>query len=222
MKDRSRDIDVDKIRRQLREISPALYVAEAAGAICVRGTLPLEHGGEELDHFSIEVDLSPVRAGDLPIVREVGGRIPWTKDRHVNEDGSACVCLPEDYLQKHPGAFDLGEFLSGPVTSFFIGQALVDRGHEWPHGEWAHGEQGTGAWLQEFLESLTPKQLRDYLVVLADAEPKGHCWCPCGRRLRLSGCHLAFIRLLRRHISVEQARKHLEAGPRQRPAGRRA
>jgi len=142
-------------------------------------------------------------------VRETGGRIPWIIDRHVLPDGSACVCLPADYFLRHPGPFDLLAFLDGPVCGYFIGQALVEQGEPWPQGEWRHGNDGLNDWYREFLDGLSPRQLRAYLETLAVQELKGHLLCPCGSGRRLRSCHLPFLRLLRRAIPVSRARELL-------------
>jgi hypothetical protein len=94
--------DLDRIRSELAVRFPSLHIFAADRVI--RGTLPIEHDGVELDRFLVEVELTRLEA-DLPIVREIGGRIPRLRDlRHINADGSACVCLPEDYFLKFPAS----------------------------------------------------------------------------------------------------------------------
>ena len=172
----------------------------------LRGTLPVEFENRELDRFAVEIDLTPVVEGNLPKVREVGGRIPWLLDRHVDSHGVACVCLPQDFLLRHTGHFDLSLFVEGPVRDFFIGQALVERGVAWPHGEWAHGEQAYKDWLDEFIRDATGEQLAAYLRTLSKYEMKGHLPCPCGSGQRIRNCHLQFLMLLRKMITPKGAR----------------
>lgn len=197
-------LDVEEVCRQLPERYPTLHVLTDGPVSRIRGSFVIEHEGRELDWFAIEIEVAPLREGELPTVREIGGRIPWTEDRHVNGDGSACVCLPEDYLLNHPGPFDLLSYLDGPVRSFFLGQALVERGDPWPYGEWKHGGDGLIQWVEEFISGLPAERRRAYGVLLRAKELRGHVQCPCGSGRRLRACHYRLIERLRRGLHVEK------------------
>lgn len=176
----------------------------------IRGSIGIIWEDKELDRFSIEIDLKPLSDGLLPQVYETGGRIPKKADFHINKkDGSACVCLPEEYLLKNPGPFVLLNFLEGSVYDFFVGQALVARGDPWPHGEWNHESEGRSNWLTEFIKALPKEMLKLYLQILALREMKGHHVCPCGSHERLRDCHFAFIKRLRVIIPIDEAKKWL-------------
>lgn len=166
---------------------------------------PVKHEGRELDRFPIEVDLGSVGPGNLPLVTETGGRIPRTEARHVNGNGSACVCLPEHYFMCNPGRFDIVAFLEGPVRDFFLGQILVDAGEPWPFGEWAHGDAGRQAWLQGFVGSLTDSQRLAYLLAVTRETLDERAACPCGTGQQLHGCHLDFLLRLRAILTPSQA-----------------
>lgn len=199
-------LDPAQLQRELAPGQPMLHVVTDGEGLKLRGSFVIEHEGRELDRFAVEIDLSPMRDGELPTVKEIGGRIPWTEDRHINSDGSACVCLPEDYFSNHPGPFDLPLYLDGPVRSFFLGQALVERGDPWPHGEWKHGAEGMAQWAQEFLAALSAERRRAYAKVLESRELKGHVTCPCGSGLRIRACHYRLIQRLRRVLTPPKRR----------------
>lgn len=189
---------------------PTLYVvSQIDGGAVVAGSFLVEHEGRKLDGFAIEIDLRPVRGGKLPEVRETGGRIPRTEARHANPDGTACVCHPADYFQRHPGQFDLMAFIEGPVRDYFIGQALVERGDPWPCGEWDHGDAGTNQWFKGFLEDLSVTQMEAYFRILALRDLKGHVVCPCGSGMRVRDCHLPFLRVLRTMVTPTVAKQML-------------
>lgn len=191
-------VDWQEAKTRLAHLFPALHLDESGGRPVARGTLTIDEAGREIDRFLVEIDFGPLVLGELPKVWETEGRIPRTPDRHVNtQDGSACVCLPEDYFLRHPGRFDVVTFLEGPVRDFFVGQAIVERGGSWPYGEWGHGSAGQEEWAKGFIESLPPSQLSAYVSVLAMKDLKGHMDCPCGSRRRLRDCHMDLLRLLR-------------------------
>lgn len=201
---------MDKIRNKLRSLVERYPTMQVIGDELIRGSLPIEEAGNELDRFSVEIDFNPLRQWQLPKVRETGGRIPHHEDRHINvKDGTACVCLPEEYFLRHPGPFDPFIFLDGPVRDFFIGQALVARGDPWQHGEWKHGDNGRKDWLDEFLKKQSPVELKAYLESLAHKELKGHHLCPCGSHKKNRNCHLPLLNLLRIIISPIVARKFI-------------
>lgn len=202
-------LDLAHVRDALAAQYPMLHLVDGAASPVLRGSIAIEHDGRELIWFAVEIDLGPLGTGALPAVREIGGRIPWIIDRHVLPDGSACVCLPEDYFLRNPGSFDLLTFLDGPVRSYFIGQALVEQGERWPQGEWRHGADGRADWFKEFLDGLSPQQWRAYLETLAVKDLKGHLICPCGSERRVRHCHLPFLRLIRIAIPPERARELL-------------
>lgn len=197
---------MDEIHNKLHSLVERYPTLHIVGNELIRGSLPIEEAGSELDRFSVEIDFSPLQQGLLPKVSETGGRIPHHEDRHINvKDGTACVCLPEDYFLRHAGPFDPVTFLDGPVRDFFIGQALVARGDPWPYGEWKHGDAGRGDWLSEFFESLSQIEIKAYLDLLSLKELKGHFICPCGSSRRIRNCHLQFIKLLRKMIPPNKA-----------------
>ena len=205
------DVDLARLERELATQFPNLHLVEEGGRPLIRGSLCWISNSQELARFSVLIDLEPLERRQLPVVREIGGRIPWTKNRHVNDDGSACVCLPDDYLLNNPGPFDVMTFLKGPILSFFAAQALVERGEPWPFGEWGHGDEGRVDWLKGFLASLSPTQWRAYLSLLAIPALKGHHPCPCGSGLRLRACHRLFVERLRSSVTPRAARKLIES-----------
>jgi hypothetical protein len=210
-------VDWPEVEPRLAQLFPALHLDKRSGRPVGRGTFTIDEAGREIDRFLVEIDFGPLALGDLPKVWETEGRIPRTPDRHINtQDGSACVCLPEDYFLRHPGPFDVVAFLSGPVRDFFVGQAIVERGGAWPHGEWAHGGAGTEEWAKEFMETFSGAQISAFVNVLAMKDLKGHLACPCGSGRRLRDCHIDLLRLMRRHLSRADALKLVERGRSQR------
>jgi hypothetical protein len=198
----------ERILERIRTRYPALHFVRVGDGWFLRGSITIEYEGRELDWFKVDIDLKPMAADELPIVREIGGRIPWESDRHVNSDGTACVCLPEAYFYDHPGPIDLPTFLE-QVKGYFIGQALVMRGQPWPDGEWGHGEKGLYQWFFDDLGARPRRERRAWLRALTvrtlNAE-RG--FCPCGSGKRLRACHLRLIQKLRRseHIRAAIAR----------------
>lgn len=200
-------VDRERLLEYLATEQPELKLVNADQRELLRGRYRVNHDGEVLDRFEVEILIAPRRQDELPLVRETAGRIPRTPDRHMNDaDGAACVTLPEAYFLASGGTFDLVNFLEGEVRSFFLAQALVERGDPWPHGEWAHGDSGRGEFFNEILGTSDTQRVKAYLRVLSHASPRGHWLCPCGSRRKLRDCCRDRIDDLRRSIPMGAAK----------------
>lgn len=220
-----RDPDlVDEIRGDLRTRHPDLHLfIQHDGKAFVRGTFPvLLREGQVVDRYRIEIEIPRDYPRSLPVVREVGGRIPWKPDFHVNQDGTACVFIPDDRQRCFPEGAPFIQFLDGPVQSFFLGQTIVARGGDWPFGEWSHGEKGVREYYRALVGTENDDEILRFLEVLSKKEIKGHLPCPCGSGLRIRHCCKERLIDLRSKTQPQVARKALETlfpnrrGPRYR------
>lgn len=203
---------VEEIRTDLRARYPSLHLfIEPDGSAVVRGTFPvLSPEGRVLDRYQIFIELLADYPSSLPVVREVGGRIPWKAEFHVNADGVACVLLPDDRWRCFPEGAPFVQFLDGPVHDFFLGQSLVALGEDWPFGQWRHGAEGVYEYYCWFLRTDDVETVLRHLQVLAKLSLKGHWECPCGSGEKIRRCCRARIADLRAKIPPGVARKALE------------
>jgi len=177
--------------------------------VFVRGSFHVLHEDQVLDRYQIEIELPPDWPDSIPVLREVGGRIPVHKDRHINRgDETSCLLVPEEWLLS-PQRDSLRAFLDGPVHDFFLGQSLVEVGEPWPFGERAHGMPGLLQSYGEMLGTEDPATVRRYLECLGKKEVKGHWECPCGSNQRLRNCHFDHVVALRQKIPSAVALKAL-------------
>lgn len=213
----------DQIRSDLRARYPHLHLfIEPDGSAVVRGTFPvLSPEGRVLDRYQVSIELPRDYPRSLPIVREVGGRIPWKPEYHVNADGVACVLLPDDRWRCFPEGAAFVQFLDGPVHDFFLGQSLVALGEGWPFGQWSHGADGVREYYQWLFQTEDLSTIQRYLEVLAKLNYKKHLACPCGSGQKIRRCCKARIVDLRNKIPPAIARKALETmGARRAPVVR--
>jgi len=106
---------------------PDLRLVETEELIFIRGTLAVAHDGEVLDRFQIEIFFTSRYPEEMPRVREIGGRIPWTLDNHVYPQiGFCCIQVPDEWLLDRSRSFRA--FLEISVRNYFLGQALVAAG----------------------------------------------------------------------------------------------
>jgi hypothetical protein len=119
---------------------PDLCATGVDGVVQVRGSYAVRDGGVFLDRYQIEIRVPRDYPKNVPVVEEIGGRIPRTADRHISADGTACLLVPEEWLLAGDQSFKA--FLNGPMKNFFLGQILVEAGKPWPFGQRSHGYEG--------------------------------------------------------------------------------
>jgi hypothetical protein len=101
------------VRRDLEREYSDLRVVIERGTVFSRGSFPVTDGAEILDRFLIEIQFPDDYPDSVPILREIGGRIPWHEERHTNRTGEACPIVPEEWLIR-PDHNSILQFLNGP------------------------------------------------------------------------------------------------------------
>lgn len=174
---------------------PKLHASQDGNQIYIEGSfLILEKDvvaapGGPIAEFDIRIELPDLYPRREPKVFEVGGRVPREAARHINPDGDCCVTVWENWLVT-VNDHSIGNFLSGPLNEYFLGQLWFEKTGQWPFGERAHGSSG----LEEaYADALgIPNRRRSllyHLRLLSQDWPKGHWPCPCGSGRPLRNCH---------------------------------
>lgn len=184
------------------EAYPQLHLVLAGpGQAHVRGAFPVRSADcKELDHYLVRIELPDEYPDALPIVFEVGERIPRIADRHINPGGSACVMLPDDRWRCFPAGARFRQFLDGPLHQFFLAQSLVELGEPWPFGQWSHGANGRLEYYQWLFSTADLSIVLQTLGLLTESEIGQDVACPCGLDRRLRDCCASRIQELRSRI----------------------
>lgn len=187
-----------EVRAALTEY-PDLRLMETPVGVMIRGTFPVKHDGAVIDRFQVEIWFPSDYPDQVPLVREIGGRIPHTVESHVfPSHGVACLGVPEEWLLDPNRSFR--QLLAGPFRNYFIGQALVARGEEWPFGERSHGLAGLFEAYGEMIGVNDRATIVRYLVCLAHPKVRGHWRCPCGNNIAIRNCCVNKLNTLRSRI----------------------
>ncbi len=183
----SRTQVLEEIRSELASGFPSLHLFEQPGQDPeVRGTFEVRGEAESvLDTFLVRIQIPPDYPRSLPVVWEVGVRIPCLQGRHIESDGKACVLLPDERWRTFPIGASFSEYLRGPLHSFFLSQVAFELTGEWPFGEWEHGGHGIVQFYQETLGTNDPITIALFLESLSKGrfEPLRSCFCGSGNRL---------------------------------------
>jgi len=173
---------------------PSLHINIDNSRIFLRGALFIfdQPTGEEIDHYEIEIELPENYPKSIPIVREIGGRLPKIADRHFNSAcGEACLFLPDERFKYYPEGTSISDFIKSPVTQFFVSQTYYELTHQWPFGQRSHGTLGIEEFYKELLHTNNPKVVLTFLEFLSRKEVKGHHQCYCRSGKKIKNCHLS-------------------------------
>lgn len=191
---------LERMKSDVEKAFPSLRFVESGEKVQAKGSFPLSEAGIVLDQYQIEIDLPNDYPYSLPIVRETGGRIPRSVDRHVSKDGTLCVGLPDALWMDGTGTDSFLRFLEGPLRTFLLGNSLVEHGDPWPFGEWGHERSGVFQYYSELFATDDSKVVITLLDSAYRANLKGHLPCPCKSGKNFRRCHSPRVREIQEKV----------------------
>ncbi|GGH05092.1 hypothetical protein GCM10007420_21930 [Glycocaulis albus] len=201
-------LDFAEFERALAFRQPKLRLRQTGEILVAKGEFVLSDGASlegRLDAFDIEMLVATSYPEVEPLVREVGGRIPYHPDWHMYANGRCCTCIWEEWCATSADT-SFKAFCEGPLRNFFLSQHVFEKTGEWPFGERAHGAAGYLQAAANFLGLDEDDTHADrYLQAVAAQSLKGHWDCPCGSGRRLRDCHYAHFVSLRERVDRNQA-----------------
>lgn len=141
------------------------------------------------DSYYVEIKIDSKFPEEIPIVKEIGGRIKENKYEHILTDRKLCLGLPSELgrlLKKYPTIEGFIEKILKPnlyAYSYFEKYDLMP---------WGDRQRGTEGIISHYVELFKTKDLYIILRLLSgiiDRIYDGNSICPCGRKLKLSDCH---------------------------------
>ena len=146
------------------------------------------HDGIELrDEFQIKLYISIDYPEMLPVVEEIGGRIP--SDFHKNSDTSLCLAPPEEAKLKFLEEPTLNGFVKNVIIPYFYSFIYLKKYNKMPYGDRSHGVEGLIEFYYEYFETQEIEVVLSLLCILADDSYKEKNYCPCGSGLKQKKCH---------------------------------
>ncbi len=157
-----------QLRTQIHQEYRSLRLVIADGTSFIRGALPITaDDGTELDRYQIEVKLPADFPKSVPVVRETAGKIPRTPDRHVNDDGTACLFVRDETWKYWNNRSTLVDFIRGPIHQFFLGQTYYSENGVWPFGQRKHFAEGVAEYYFEELDTKSLMVVASFLQCIA-------------------------------------------------------
>ena len=133
-------------------------------------------------------------------------------DRHIMNDGSACLGVYADVMTRWSIKPDIVNFLENFAAPFLVWQAYYDAHQEPPSwGQRSHFAEGIIEYYAELSKMKKRKSIIDFMKLLARKNrPKGHELCPCGSGERLRNCHRQLLYSTREKVAWEYVVKDLQ------------
>ncbi len=199
--------EFERIQADLGDRYPTLHIfTNQDGATEVAGRFPVfDSNDKKLEAFSLSIILPPAYPVELPIVYEVGGRIPRIADRHVFGNGSACIFMPDDRWRCFPVSSSFVDYLDGPLRNYFLSQLYYEETGKWLFGEYSHDGKGIIEYYQELFEIQDVSTVIYFLFALCESKLRKQSMCPCGSGKKVKRCCLLKLRELRRKIDPKTA-----------------
>lgn len=199
----------ERFKEELKGHYPDLLVLELDALIVLQGGFPISHEGLELDRFEIRVTIPPEFPDRIPVVRELGGRVPPIANWHTLDQGALCILVPEEWLI-HPSSGSIMAFLDGPLRNYLISHALAEKGVKRPMGERSHNETGLLEAYGDMVGSADHRWTIEALKYLTMDRVKGHWPCRCGSGKSLRKCHMPDILQAQKKVNPRVAKMALK------------
>ena len=183
-----------KEQEQLAIKYPSLNFIIEDKTVFIRGKIQIA----DIAEFTIEIKLLDDYPISLPEVREIGGKIYRSDDRHINEDGTCCLTIPAKMHQDLGKNYSIIAFIDIFVIPFFANQIYYEIHGVWANGEYSHGEKGLLEFYSELLETKSNKIVANLMKISLQTFPKLSQKCPCKSGKRLKKCHFKGFILLKK------------------------
>lgn len=154
----------------------------------IYGAIPVMANGKCYGIFNCTVVLTDY-PDSLPTVFENSGLIPKVADRHVNRDGSFCLCVIQEALIYEARKIDINLFFDELLLPYLAAQIYYEREKKWPGGEYSHGIKGVLEFFQERLGFDDEKKIESTIFYFMN---NFNIWknvqCYCGRKKAFVNC----------------------------------
>lgn len=153
------------------------------------GEIPVQSKNSIYGIFDCTIVLDKNYPYVFPAVFENSGKIPKNADRHVNRDGSLCLCAPQKAILLAKQGIKISEFYNELLIPYLASQIYYEKKKIWPGGEYSHGIEGE---IEFFFDYFNLKRREDLFKVLKcfleNTKSKKKTLCFCGSMLNLKKC----------------------------------
>jgi hypothetical protein len=149
---------------------------------------------EIMDGYEISIKITNNYPNELPVTKEIGGRIP--KRFHTFQDQTLCLGAPLALRLAMATDDHLLGYIEKLIIPFLYSFSYREKFGKLPYGELAHGAKGIMDYYQELFKTSELYMAMGLLQILGSNNYRGHLLCPCRSGLRLRNCHGEHLKYL--------------------------
>lgn len=177
------------------------------GSFIVAPTTAEHASSGAIAEFSILIVLDLSYPKNEPRVSALGNNIPQTPEHHINDDGSCCVVIWEEWFATSEDT-SIQAYFDGPLKNYFLGQHLKLTTGNWTFNERNHGKEGIIDAFAEILGCAKNEKKIGYLLrILSKEWPRGHWVCPCNSGQIIRNCCATDLATLSKKVPSKVAKK---------------
>lgn len=109
--------------------------------------------GEIVGSFLVEIHCSALFPFKFPIMFETGGDIPQDADWHKYANGSCCITVWPDELEKCKYGITLTDYINQYAIPYFANQIYRKHTGHYKNGEYAHNKPGVFQYYKSLIET---------------------------------------------------------------------
>lgn len=214
---------MDKVNKinLLKEIKEKVDIIENIllndNSYIVKGWLSFRANFKEIiirDNFKIELKIPVNFPNELPIVKEIGGRINRNKNNHINVDKGNSLCLgtPIEIALKLRDNISISNFIDKLVIRFLYAFSYKEKYGYYPWGERKHGNEGILQSYKDLFKLKSNKQTIKFLSKICDCRFNGRKACPCSKKLNhkkilFKNCHKPYVDKIKKIYPIEKIKQ---------------
>lgn len=167
--------------------------------------------GEVIDTYNVEMTYPKNYPNNLPIVKELSGKIPITPDRHVYLSGKLCLMAPpEEILLCIKSKIDSLYFIRRILVPYLANQTLINAGLPgFLKGERSHDFSGIIEFWKDLCKTKDIEIVFNCMeIVFKKTVILTQSKCFCGSQKKYKHCHFNAIKDMKRYNSIYLASQY--------------
>lgn len=147
------------------------------------------------DKFSLEIEIPDNFPVLMPIVDEIGNKIP--SNYHKNSSTTLCLGTSIELYQIYNRDKSFSNFMENIVNPYLYRWLYIMKFHSEPWPDRSHGKKGILEGYSEILNVEPNKHIiSEFLLILIDGNARLNKKCPCGSGKKVKHCHLQLLNKL--------------------------
>ena len=162
------------------------------------GTLDVvDEFGKKWDQYQVKIIYPHEFPRKVPVMFEIGGRLPREAGYHVNVNGSCCLSVPAREMIILSKGINTINFLQELAIPYLANQTYRQKKGRYAGEEFAHGADGVYQFYSEVFQTQNAIVILTLIGKIAlNQLPDRNDSCPCNSGKKYKHCHLLAVQHL--------------------------